>query len=68
MLFCLELLETDNFRLLPFQPTQEVCKPLIDVVDVEGCNLHATSSAEVKRRSRKSRGLLIEKSSISRHA
>jgi hypothetical protein len=37
-------------------------------VDVEGCNLHATSSAEVKRRSRKSRGLLIEKSSISRHA
>ncbi len=52
MLLCLEFLEADNVGLLPFEPTQEICKPLIDVVDVEGCNLHATSSAAVKRRLR----------------
>ena len=44
MLLRLEFLEADNFRLFLFEPTQKVRKPFIDVVDVEGCNLHATSN------------------------
>ena len=40
MVLGLEFLEADNVRPLPFKPTQEICKPLIDVINVKGCNLH----------------------------
>jgi hypothetical protein len=48
MLLRFEFLEADNVRLLPFEPTQEICKPLIDVVDVESCNLRAISFGRVQ--------------------
>jgi hypothetical protein len=47
-LLCFELLEADNVGLFLFKPAQEICKPLVDVVDVECCDLHAQSAGVMR--------------------
>jgi hypothetical protein len=49
MLLGLEFLETDHFGLLPFEPTHDICKPLVDVVDVECRDLHAILASPSSR-------------------
>jgi hypothetical protein len=43
MLLRLKFLEPHGFGFLRFEPIQETCKPLVDVVDVESCNVHAVA-------------------------